>query len=140
MTPEQQQRVVEIAHTWLGTPYVHHGDVKGAGVDCAMLLVRVYHEAGLAPDIDPRGYSTQWHLHRSEEKYLQWIHEYADRVAEPEPGDVVMFRFGRAVAHGGIVVDWPTIIHSYIGIGCMLDVGDAGYLQGRLYGFYRIRT
>lgn len=140
MTPEQQARVLDEARSWLGTPYVHSAGVKGAGVDCAMLLVRVYHNAGIIPDIDPRGYSTQWHLHRTEEKYLEWIHQHADRVETPEPGDVVLFRFGRAAAHGGIVVNWPSIIHSYLGVGCILDSGEADYLHGRLYGFYRVRA
>ncbi|MDO6044547.1 hypothetical protein Q4P48_08410 [Neisseria gonorrhoeae] len=42
-------RIVEEARSWLGTPYHHHAMVKGAGVDCAMLLVAVYGAVGLLP-------------------------------------------------------------------------------------------
>lgn len=140
MSPELQQAVVAEARTWLGTKHIHQAAVKGAGVDCAFLLVRVYHAVGLIPVIDPRPYPRDWHLHRSDERYLGWVEQYADRVETPEPGDVVLYQFGRCVSHGGIVVDWPTIIHSYSGVGCTLDKGDAEFLAGRLHGFYRVRA
>ena len=140
MTPEQQQAVVEEARSWLRTPYCHQGRVKGAGIDCAMILADVYHAVGLIPYIDPRPYPPDWHMHKSDERYLGWVHQYADRVQTPEPGDVVLYKYGRCVSHGGIVIDWPTIIHSYSGVGCTLDKGDGEFLSGRLYGFYRVRS
>lgn len=64
-------RIVEEARSWLGTPYHHHAMVKGAGVDCAMLLVAVYGAVGLLPEgFDPRPYPQDWHLHRDCERYL----------------------------------------------------------------------
>ena len=47
--------VVAAARSWLGTPYHHAADVKGrkGGVDCAMLLVRVYCDLGLVEPFDP---------------------------------------------------------------------------------------
>ena len=43
----QRAAVVAAARSWIGTPYHHAADVKGVGVDCAMLLVRVYSDLGL---------------------------------------------------------------------------------------------
>lgn len=97
--------VVAEAMSWVGTRYHHLGDIKGVGVDCAMLLVRVFVDLGLVPPIDPRPYSPQWHLNRSEEVFLGWLHGvHAVPVLRPQPGDVAVFRFGRAFSHGAILV------------------------------------
>jgi cell wall-associated NlpC family hydrolase len=142
MTPEeraQRAAVVQEAMGWLRTPYHHQGNVKGAGVDCAFLLIRVYHAVGLIPDIDPRPYPMDWHLHRGEERYLRWVEEYARPVDEPQPGDIVLYQFGRCVSHGAIVVEWPTILHAYVGEGCVLsDASNTPRLSERQKGFYSI--
>ena len=101
--------------TWLGTPYHNCADVKGVGVDCGMLLVRVFVDTGLVAPFDPRPYPADWHLHRSEEKYLGFVFDRGKEVAAPQPGDVMVMRIGRCYSHGGIVtVPTPlTIIHAY---------------------------
>jgi len=95
--------VVAAARSWIGTPYHHAADVKGAGVDCAMLLVRVYCDLGLVEPFDPRPYTRDWMLHRDDERYLDSLLAHAREVASPQPGDVIVFRFGRCFSHGGIV-------------------------------------
>lgn len=125
MTPQeiQQQReaVVAEAYTWLRTPYHHMGDIKGVGVDCAMLLVRIYASVGLVPpDLDPRPYPGDWHLHRSDERYLGFLEEYGTPVQAPALGDVAVYRFGRCFSHGTIVVGEGTVIHSYLKQGVTL--------------------
>ena len=42
-----RQSIVAEALSWEGTPYHHHGRIKGVGVDCAMILAEVYHAVGL---------------------------------------------------------------------------------------------
>lgn len=104
MTPQREAIVAE-ALSWLRTPYHHQAAVKSAGVDCAMLLVCVFRGRGRVPaDLDPRPYSPQWHLHRSEEKYLGWLDAFGERIEAPLPGDVGVWRFGRTFSHGAIVV------------------------------------
>ena len=53
----QRAAVVAAARAWIGTPYHHMADIKGVGVDCAMLLVRVYCDLGLVEHFDPRPYT-----------------------------------------------------------------------------------
>lgn len=107
--------IVREARKWIGTPYHNCADVRGVGVDCGMLLVRVYVDLGLTAQFDPRPYSADWHLHRSDERYLGFVDERATEVPRPESGDICVFRWGRCYSHGGIVsnVEPLTIIHAF---------------------------
>jgi cell wall-associated NlpC family hydrolase len=116
-----RQRIAEEAISWIGTPYVSNAMVKGkagGGTDCAMLLIAVYGELELIPKaFDPRPYPPQWHLHRNEEKYMEFVCRFATEVKAPPErmpkiGDVVMFKIGRLFAHGGIIVNWPNVVHA----------------------------
>ena len=111
----ERGRVVAAARSWIGTPYHNCADVKGAGVDCGMLIVRVFVDTGLCAPFDPRPYPADWHLHRSEERYLGFVFDRCAEVGEPQPGDVMVLRFGRCHSHGGIVtVAAPlTLVHAY---------------------------
>jgi len=139
MTPETEARtaVVQEARSWVGTPYHHQGRVKGAGVDCGQLLAAIYEAAGVMPHVAPGPYPHDWHLHRSEERYLGHVQEHAHQVDAPQPGDIALFRFGRCIAHGAIVIGWPIVIHAYVGLGVVLDDAVANkMLSGRLAGFW----
>ena len=115
MTALARAAVVTEARTWLGTPYHHAADVKGHGVDCGMLLVRVYCDLGLVEAFDPRPYTKDWFLHRNEERYLGFLLARSREVRFPGLGDIVLFRIGRCFAHAGIVsqVEPLTIIHAF---------------------------
>lgn len=115
--------MLDEAMTWLRTPYLSHAMVKGAGTDCAMFPLAVYSSLGLidVPNPIPK-YSPHWHLHRSEEMYLQWVIQLGGvEVEKPQPADFAVFKVGRAFAHGAIVIDWPNCIHSQVQVGVFLD-------------------
>ena len=78
--------VVAEARSWIGTPYHHCADVKGrrGGVDCAMLIVRVYCDLGMVETFDPRPYPPDWMMHRDEERYLGFLMARARAVTSPE--------------------------------------------------------
>jgi cell wall-associated NlpC family hydrolase len=122
---EHQERALVIAEarSWIGTPYHTQGDVKRAGVDCGMLLVRVFVDCGLVAPFDPRPYPNDWFLHRSEEKYLGFVFDHAKEVESPFPGDVMVFRYGRCYSHGAIVTHAAPlkIIHAYQPAGIVLE-------------------
>lgn len=134
----QRQAVIAEAESWLRTPYHHHGFVKHGGVDCAFLLICVFHNVGLIPWIDPRPYAPDWHLHRREEKYLGWVEKYCRRVEVPQPGDIALFRFGHCAAHGAIVVEWPIVIHSILGRGVELCDAQNSELAHRFDSFWTV--
>lgn len=138
MTPAQRDAVVAEALTWLGTPYHHHGRIKGVGVDCAQILCVVYETVGVVPHVDPGFYPVDWHLHRSEELYAQSLLKYAERTSTPQPGDVALFKFGRCYSHGAIVVNDGLLVHSYIGRGVILSRADEEPLEGRDVIYWKI--
>lgn len=111
----QRAAVVAEARSWIGTPYHNCADIKGAGVDCGMLLVRIFVDSGLCAPFDPRPYPVDWHLHRSEERYLGFVFDRGHEVDRPLPGDVMVLRYGRCYSHGGIVtaVSPLTLVHAY---------------------------
>lgn len=112
---DERAAVVAAARSWIGTPYHNCADVKGVGVDCGMLLVRVFVDTGLCASFDPRPYPRDWHMHRSEERYLGFVFERTREVEKPLPGDVVVFKWGRCYSHGGIVtaVKPLRVVHAY---------------------------
>lgn len=138
---EQRRLVIQIAESWLNTPYHHMASVKGVGVDCAFLLREVYFEAGLIEKFDIPYYPPDWAMHRSEERFLNTVESYSRPVLKPRPGDIAVFRYGRCVSHGAIVLDWPVIIHSAVSdTGARLGVirDSAEPIKHRLHGFYSI--
>jgi NlpC/P60 family putative phage cell wall peptidase len=141
VSPELRQRVVAEARAWLGTPYHHHGRLRGVGVDCAQLLCAVYAAAGAIPVLQPGAYAVDWHLHRSEEMFLAWVRRAGtERVQAPAPGTAAVFRFGRAYSHGAVMLDEHTALHAYIGQGVILTRLDEAPLKGRPVLFFEVRT
>lgn len=123
MNQSARTDIVRAARSWIGTPYHVGADLKGVGCDCAMLLVRVFCDLGLVEMFDPRPYSNDWHLHRSEEKYLNQLLARAHEIEAPAAGDVVLFKTGRCYSHGAIVsIGSPlTIIHAFRPAGIVLE-------------------
>jgi len=141
----EREAVVAEALTWCGTPYHHCADLKGIGVDCALILMRTYSNAGLVRFVDPRPYAPEWHLHRSEELYVGWLERMGARqVQAPALGDIVLFQFGRCFSHGSVVVDETEsiddtqVLHSYIGRGVTLTRLREDPLAGRARQFWSL--
>lgn len=149
--------IVTEALTWIGTPYKHMARVKGTqgGCDCATFLIEAFRAVGALGKVEmPRDdpgdklrdwYDSEWNLHRSEEKYLEYMMPHADRVIVPEPGDIVMFRMGRTVAHGGIWLGQNRFVHCWNPGGVTItDMQNDFWLasvggQPRLYGYFRVK-
>ena len=130
--------MVTEAESWIGTPFHHAARVKGAGVDCLMLLAEVYERAGVAGHIDPPFYVPDWHLHRDAERYMEGLLRYARPLDDtgPLPGDIALFRFGRTFSHGAIVTGWPRLVHAYWNIGVVHGDATLYPLAGRPVRFF----
>jgi cell wall-associated NlpC family hydrolase len=137
MSELARARVDAVARSFIGTPYHDHGEVKGAGVDCAKLLLMVYVEAGLIDYVDVGHYSPQFFLHGHEERYLGWVTRFAREIPREAAGvgDIVLYRIGHVFAHGAIVVapGWPHIVHAhYAARRVRRGFGDSVHLGTRI--------
>lgn len=119
-TPEEahgRAAFISEALSWLGTPFGDCADVKGPNgvVDCAMLLVRSAVDTGRFPAFDPRPYPPRWHLHKSEERFLNIIRDDlgAKELETPQVGDVVLWQFGRCFSHGGVLINPNEVVHAF---------------------------
>ena len=120
MTREQ---AVAVARTWIGTPYVLGGRLKGAGIDCATLLAEYLIEIGACQREALGFYSHDWFHHATEERYKYALLKHAKQIAETicigtpnaGPGDIVLFKVARSriYNHGAIVTAWPHGVHAF---------------------------
>lgn len=137
-----REQVVAEARSWLKTPYHHRARVKGAGVDCAQILIAIFAAVGLLEAFDPGEYPMDWMLHRSEDRFRDLVRAHGDQIEleHVQPGDVALYHVGRCFAHGAVVIDWPLVIHADSRVGSVTEAeGDQGWLAGRAVEFYRIR-
>ena len=114
---------VEVARSWLGTPYRHQASVRGEGADCLGLIRGVWRElVGAEPEAPPP-YRPDWAEVGGEETLLaaarRWLAEIPIEAARA--GDVVLFRMasGCPAKHCAILSDMtgvePRMIHAYWG-------------------------
>lgn len=117
-------QVVEVARTWIGTPYLHQASTLGAGCDCLGLLRGVWRTMrGAEPETIP-AYSFDWSEPQKDE--LLWQAAARHLASKPKSaeaqGDVILFRMrDQGVAkHLGIqgrVGVKASFIHAYTGHG-----------------------
>lgn len=114
---DKRAAVQAAALGWLGTPFHDNACVKGAGVDCAMLIKSSFEEAGVITPADVAQYSAQWALHQNDQLFLAEVLKHAIEIDESsaKPGDIVLYKFGRCLSHGAIVIEpgWPQIVHAF---------------------------
>jgi cell wall-associated NlpC family hydrolase len=141
MTDQERQAVVAEAKTWIGTPYRGWAQIKGSkgGVDCGMLLKAVFQACGLIPQGNlniAMDYSLQVAQHKPDKTYFGIVERFTHEIPESEvkPGDVALFKLGHAYAHGGIVIEWPVIVHALAHGGVRLANADT---HPKLHGVTR---
>lgn len=118
-------QIVDIARSWLGTPYVHQASVKGAGTDCLGLIRGIWREfVGVEPEAVP-AYSADW----AEPQNIEVLADAARRLLVPlrnicprQPGQILLFRMrdGAIAKHLGVLANAGpagSFIHAYSGRG-----------------------
>jgi cell wall-associated NlpC family hydrolase len=133
---EQTKRnaIVAEARSWLKTPYRLGAHKRGIGCDCFTFIAEAMVGAGIADrgEVDAfyaevakrfRGaYRHDWFSNVKSEVYLELIMKFGKLAIETkcygssqaQPGDMVLVRCVRSkyYNHGGIVTEWPQIVHS----------------------------
>lgn len=115
-----RQRVIAEARSWVGTPFQHHGRVKGVACDCVGLPIMVGKALGVqsrvaGADLDEnKNYGPQPKGREVLEAAKK--HLIAKPIAHLKPGDVLVLRMPTSPCHTAIVGEWnglPTLIHAY---------------------------
>lgn len=108
---ETAERIVSIARSWIGTPYVHQGSLKGVGCDCLGLLRGIWRELyGEEPEEIPP-YSLDWAEATGAETLYTAVARHAREIGTERiaPGDIALFRMAARgpAKHCGIVGSIP---------------------------------
>lgn len=148
MNDYKDNPVVREAYEWLGTPHVNQAKVKGYGIDCGMLLIACLEGAGYVEKgaIEVPPYSNEWHLHHNDEWFLHIVERYCREIPmdEIQPGDFLLYKYGRCVSHGAVYVGNGCVIHAMLDRGVIMsNLNEVIFLdakgKSRLYGVYRFR-
>jgi NlpC/P60 family putative phage cell wall peptidase len=122
-----REMIVAEAMGWLGTPYQHDQNCKGAGVDCSTFLIGVWEACGYG-EIEPVGhYSEDWNMHQNDPMYLNLLLKHSRFInpqkSPPLPGDLVIVKLARSRSqnHTAIIIDFPKIIHAVYMRGVVID-------------------
>lgn len=117
-------RIVEVARSYLGVPYLHQGRSHN-GMDCWGLLYAVGEEVELLPeDLDvPADYGPM-----ADQRMPETIEKYCVKTDAMEAGVVALIRWpgSQRAGHMGILTADPHIIHSYSQVGKVVEHGFRG--------------
>ncbi len=138
-------RVVDIARGWLGTPYVHQASVRGVASDCLGLIRGIWRELyGAEPEEAPP-YTPDWGEFGPREVLMEGtMRHLRPAVAAGEalaPGQVLLFRMleGAVAKHLGVVStagEAARFIHAYTHHG-VIDSPLTPPWQGRIVARFR---
>lgn len=114
-----REEFIELARTWVGTPYHHQACIKGVGVDCVGFIKGAAYEAGLLTkeefDSLPTDYSTQPSgglLRAGCSVYLTIV----DPISNLDVGDVLLMRLEKEEQHLALLSQlhpYPYIMHCH---------------------------
>lgn len=126
--------IIAAARAELGTPFAHQGRIPGIALDCAGLAVVVasqWHETN-----EPRAYGRSPHRGT----LRQWIEaqDFIERCPGPEPGGILLMRFGKEPQHVAICAG-DTIIHSYGTVGKVVEHRFSDVWRARVVNCYRFK-
>ena len=141
----KRSEVVEIARTYIGTPFRHQGRSKVYGVDCVGLLVCVLWECNIKVD-DIASYNGLVDAGLLRSKLDLTLDEIPLTIGmngnvqvgyyDYKPGDILLLRIGKNPQHIGIVTDIG-IIHTHEGSGYVVETS-LGKWKERIVTAYHI--
>ena len=131
------EQIIAAARACLGTPFVHQGRIPGQALDCAGLVMAVAQSIG-ADYQDQPGYGrTPANGLLQQALNIQPCLERV-KIAERQPGDVLLMRFATEPQHLAIDAG-DTLIHSYQQVGKVCEHGLTDVWLKRIVAVYRFR-
>ena len=134
---EFRSAITTEALTWLGTPYHSVGAIKGVGVNCSQFVYEVMKATVLPADTPKLSWFTpQLATHSKEERliaYAQSLGAVEIAEAEAKPGDIILYKSGKAHGHSAIILELPKIIHVSAPGGCQMG----NFHEGKIGAYAR---
>ena len=131
------QRLAGEAMRWIGTPFVPHAQVLGAGVDCVHLVAALYEAGGFMDGFHPPRYTIDAGAHQTDSQFLEWLatHREFAKVYERTTdgrhdasihdlalGDLLLFKIGASEHHCGVLLGGKKFIHSRAGANAVVAI------------------
>lgn len=117
-----RQQIVDEARTWLGTPFVHQGRLKGVGVDCIGLVICVARDLAIY-DYDFNNYRVIPNPRKMGDELKKNL--IPKKYEDLQMGDIIWFRIRSLPQHVGIKTD-TGFIHAYSENKKVLEVDFTG--------------
>jgi cell wall-associated NlpC family hydrolase len=126
--------IISAARAEIGTPFVHQGRIPGKALDCIGLSIVVARNWYTIDDTAAYGRSP---LNGLLEAGFD-SHPLLMRISQPEPGCILLMRFGKNPQHVAICAG-DTIIHSYGTVGKVVEHRFSDVWRARVVRAYRFR-
>ena len=133
--------VIQEAKSWINTPYIKMGRVKGAGADCFSWISETFIACGIMTREQMPTYGHDWWAHTDMEHYIFRVARFATKIAELapyknadiKPATVILARLAgsKVYNHGALVTKWPRAIHAIQPCVAEIDVTRNEYWIGK---------
>lgn len=141
MSQELRIQLSNVAKIWksLGVRYQHRG-ITRKGCDCTGLVIGILQELGYMKNYKLRIYPPDWNLHAfADDHIVKEVEKVADKIVKPDIGDLVLFYFGKCVAHIGIIIENGLFIHCHRSSKkCVVSSLHNSQWTKRISGYYRL--
>jgi cell wall-associated NlpC family hydrolase len=131
-----RKEIISEARSWIDTPYQHQGRLKGAGVDCVGVVIKVAHELGMSKwDI------TNYSPSPSNGLLLSEARKHMDEIAptDARPGDWLVMKFHTEPQHLMLLTEPDLVLHAYAGAGRCIEVNLIQPVKNRIVTALRYR-
>ena len=116
-----RQDFIAMAKTWIGTPCLPSGAIKGVGASCGGLWLGVFREAGLARLAELFAPLEGFAKPPEARVLYRMMREGFDKARHPEPADLLLIDFGGGMDHVALLIAPGTILHADRRAGRVLD-------------------
>jgi len=130
-----RSKIVELAQSFIGTPFVHQGRVPGHGLDCVGILAIIGQDLGLM------SYDETVYPREPDGKRLRLgLEQHYIRVLldEVQPGDILLFWIGsnQRPQHVGIRTQ-TGLVHAHSSLGRVVEHGFSPRWQRQVVAAYK---
>lgn len=137
-TPEDADRLRAIAATWIGTPWIAQGTLKGTGASCTGLPYGILAEFGHTAPLPPSrlGFLKR-DIFTACQDWLTFHREFYSpiEVADIAAGDVLLFDAG--IGHMALALGEFEMVHSWATTGAHLSNFKEAKFNSRLRAAWR---